>query len=70
MVIDTVENEITISRASKAGTLLCARKQHKKKKRTSFRSNYGKGITFLKYSLHWVDLFKNTFQFQMKTKRY
>ena len=43
MVIDTTENEIT-SRASKAGTLLCARKQqHKKKKRTSFRSNFGKG---------------------------
>jgi hypothetical protein len=42
MVIDTTENEIT-SR-SKAGTLLCAKKQHKKKKRTSFRSNYGKGI--------------------------
>lgn len=40
MVIDTTENEIT-SR-SKAGTLLCAKKQHKKKKRTSFRSNYGK----------------------------
>jgi len=45
MVIDTTENEIT-SRASKAGTLLCARKQqHKKKKRTSFRSNFGKGKT-------------------------
>lgn len=43
MVIDTTENEIT-SR-SKAGTLLCAKKQHKKKKRTSFRSNYGKGNT-------------------------
>jgi hypothetical protein len=45
MVIDTTENEIT-SRSSKAGTLLCARKQqHKKKKRTSFRSNFGKGKT-------------------------
>lgn len=41
MVIDTTETEIT-SR-SKAGTLLCAKKHHKKKKRTSFRSNYGKG---------------------------
>ena len=45
MVIDTTENEIT-SR-SKAGTLLCAKKQHKKKKRTSFRSNYGKGAFFV-----------------------
>ena len=43
MVIDTMENEITSSRPGKAGTLLCARKQHKKKKRASFRSNYGKG---------------------------
>ena len=45
MVIDTTENEITTR--SKAGTLLCAKKQHKKKKRTSFRSNYGKGNTHL-----------------------
>jgi hypothetical protein len=47
MVIDTTENEIT-SR-SKAGTLLCAKKQHKKKKRTSFRSNYGKGIHMINF---------------------
>ena len=53
MVIDTTENEIT-SRASKAGTLLCARKQqHKKKKRTSFRSNFGKGNYY--YYLWLID---------------
>lgn len=49
MVIDTTENEITTSRSNKAGTLLCARKQQKKKKRTSFRSNYGKGIIKLSF---------------------
>lgn len=44
MVIDTTENELTSSRSGKAGTLLCARKQQKKKKRASFRSNFGKGL--------------------------
>jgi len=37
MVIDTTENEITTK-----GTFLCARKVNKKKKKTSFRSSYGK----------------------------
>lgn len=37
MLIDTTENEITTK-----GTFLCARKPNKKKKKTSFRSSYGK----------------------------
>ena len=38
MVIDTSENEITTK-----ATFLCARKINKKKKKTSFRSSFGKG---------------------------
>lgn len=39
MVIDTMDNEVPAGK----GTLLCARKQVKKKKKTSFRSAFGKG---------------------------